>query len=726
MTRNLARFVIACASTLCALSQTIPNAVPPPAAVVQFLDANGKPLAGGKLYTYAAGTTTPQLTYTNAGAGTPNANPVVLDSSGRAQIWIGPNAYKFVLQDANSIVQWTEDNLVDTTLNFVNYVKTAGTSTLITYLPPGTGAVQTTVAMKLAQTLNVIDFGAACNDSIATPGTNDTAAIQAALNNTAALNANGISRVLLPAGMCRVTAPLVVTRFVTLKGKGFASVIHCDYANWVGTDYTCLKLQNSGTSGANVPNSANRVLGDFSLYGTGNGGILTTAMSVGMDPSLAPIALLQVVNYSIFGNLIENIHISNFDTGILTTECFQSTFSNIQMDFIRQSHQVIGRSINVINSHWYVANAYNHTTAVSAGITPFTSSTGSTVGIFMDAIEPGSGPFAGRYLDAMSNPVEGRPEGIETHDSLVDTFDRNVLIYRVLYAQLTRNAFDGSTGWAIELNPLNYDNVLIKDNYIASFNNSDGGILVDDNSTLTPQFNLIIEDNWINQGNNAGLGTGIHFATGSITVPQVAATIEGNRITGFLNAMKFDLGLLFSSVRNNKGLNNTGTFCIWGSTNGDNSTFEGNVSADSFDILSVPSGPIAGFTIANNHSVTQNTSAVFWWGVQFTPDALTGRVMTDLDSVGNGGWRDATWITFGSGVGSKAVAAVGTLSGGTLTITSGLTTLSECKVNIIVSGTPTEYLGESAINTPGAGQFKVWSSNAASTAQFQWKCTGTP
>ena len=53
-----------------------------PTPKAQFLMADGTPLVGGKVYTYAAGTTTPQATYTDAGGGTPNENPVVLDSRG--------------------------------------------------------------------------------------------------------------------------------------------------------------------------------------------------------------------------------------------------------------------------------------------------------------------------------------------------------------------------------------------------------------------------------------------------------------------------------------------------------------------------------------------------------------------------------------------------------------------------------------------------------------------
>jgi hypothetical protein len=66
---------------------------------VQFFNSNGDPLSGGKLYTYSAGTTTPKATYTNEGGATPNANPVVLDSAGRAVVFL-TGSYKFRLEDS--------------------------------------------------------------------------------------------------------------------------------------------------------------------------------------------------------------------------------------------------------------------------------------------------------------------------------------------------------------------------------------------------------------------------------------------------------------------------------------------------------------------------------------------------------------------------------------------------------------------------------------------------
>lgn len=78
----------------------------------RFFNSNGAPLAGGKLYTYQAGTTTPQATYTDQGGLTPNTNPIILDANGECAYWLDPTlSYKFVLKDASDVVQWTTDQV---------------------------------------------------------------------------------------------------------------------------------------------------------------------------------------------------------------------------------------------------------------------------------------------------------------------------------------------------------------------------------------------------------------------------------------------------------------------------------------------------------------------------------------------------------------------------------------------------------------------------------------
>lgn len=72
-----------------------------PVPRLRFIDADGDPLIGGKLYTYEAGGTTPIVTHTDATGGTENTNPIILDAYGEADVWIAlQQQYKFVLKDS--------------------------------------------------------------------------------------------------------------------------------------------------------------------------------------------------------------------------------------------------------------------------------------------------------------------------------------------------------------------------------------------------------------------------------------------------------------------------------------------------------------------------------------------------------------------------------------------------------------------------------------------------
>lgn len=84
-------------------------------AGTQFFDNNGVMLSGGKIYSYAAGTTTPSATYTSSTGATPHSNPIILDSTGRVpggEIWLpaGSN-FKFILATSLDVVLGTYDNV---------------------------------------------------------------------------------------------------------------------------------------------------------------------------------------------------------------------------------------------------------------------------------------------------------------------------------------------------------------------------------------------------------------------------------------------------------------------------------------------------------------------------------------------------------------------------------------------------------------------------------------
>jgi len=71
-----------------------------PAPLFQSFTGNGTPNAFGTLATYAAGTSTPQATYTDASLTQPNLNPIQLNPLGQAAVWLNPTlGYKFVWFD---------------------------------------------------------------------------------------------------------------------------------------------------------------------------------------------------------------------------------------------------------------------------------------------------------------------------------------------------------------------------------------------------------------------------------------------------------------------------------------------------------------------------------------------------------------------------------------------------------------------------------------------------
>lgn len=197
----------------------------------QFFDNNGVPLAGGKIYTYAAGTTTPLATYTSRSGTVANANPIILDAAGRtpAQIWSTEGLlYKYVVADANNVTLRTWDNIggsvvaSDLAQDLANTTDNTKGDALIGFKQSNSagflsGAVARTVNTKLQEIISVKDFGAVGDAS-----TDDTAAIQAALN---ALNVNGGGSLYVPFGTYMITSTLQVYSNTRIFGDGPGSII---------------------------------------------------------------------------------------------------------------------------------------------------------------------------------------------------------------------------------------------------------------------------------------------------------------------------------------------------------------------------------------------------------------------------------------------------------------------------------------------------------------------
>jgi hypothetical protein len=198
----------------------------------QFFTDSGVPLSSGKLYSYEAGTTTPQTTYTSVSGSTAHANPIILNSAGRVatgEIWLtaGSN-YKFVLKTSTDVLLVTWDNITG-----INGTGIATNASNVAYDPPFTGAVSTTAEVKFSEIVSVKDFGAV-GDGV----TDDTAAMQAAVDAMA-----GVGAVFFPAGT--YLGFVNVPDNTVLYGEGESSIIKLPNLS------TRAAIQSLDTSGGN-------------------------------------------------------------------------------------------------------------------------------------------------------------------------------------------------------------------------------------------------------------------------------------------------------------------------------------------------------------------------------------------------------------------------------------------------------------------------------------------
>ena len=231
------------------------NLSPIGGAAAQFFDNNGNPLSGGKLYTYAAGTTTPLASYTTSAGNVPHTNPIIFDSAGRVpggQIWLtdGSVNYKFLLETSFSVLVGTFDNIPATL---------SGSAANIVYLPAGTGAVATTAQAKMRESVSLADFlpvGYVTDGSV-----NYQASLQAAFNTG--------KSVLVPNG-------------TYLYGSSVAFTAHNQCIYGLGNDSILKSAAGSVYINSNGFN--NLTIRDLQIDGTGtDGGIAINAGSKNCD-----------------------------------------------------------------------------------------------------------------------------------------------------------------------------------------------------------------------------------------------------------------------------------------------------------------------------------------------------------------------------------------------------------------------------------------------------------
>lgn len=282
----------------------------------QFFDDNGSPLSGGKLYTYLAGTTTPAATYTSLSGLTANANPIILDAAGRPaqEVWLTSGvSYKFVVKTSTDVTIRTYDNLcsVNDFSSFANTTDPALGDALVGFRQSNSagnlaGAVGKTVHQKFQEMVSVKDFGAV-GDGV----TDDTAAIQAAIN---AVAANGGGSIFFPEGTYLLSSELTITTAgITLFGANRLSSI-------LQQNTTSAKILNITANFTNVSSlsfiyTITPIAGGTAIYCAGSyctfDDFLIRSSYIGMHYQTGvagKITNFDILDYEVNGILIESLN----------------------------------------------------------------------------------------------------------------------------------------------------------------------------------------------------------------------------------------------------------------------------------------------------------------------------------------------------------------------------------------------------------------------------------
>ncbi len=414
-----------------------------PLPKLQF-SQGGIPVAGGKVFTYQAGTTTKLATFTNSTGVTPNTNPIILDSQGQCDMWLTVgSAYKIVLSpstdtDPPTNAFWTEDNIsgnspssfvgdiantsdmtkgvslvggASRTISTISILrtlpKTGSPEVFVTgYYAQGDGgggpyyfdSTDTTTAdnggsvivasdggrWKLASTTawSVKQFGAKGDGS-----TDDTSTIQAAINAMASGK-----KLIFPQSTYRITSAITTPTGAIVYLEGFgagATIIRQDGAAANGIVFNISQSQGGGVRGMTI--KANSATGTGS---TGTG---------------------LIINQANDNFVVERVDISNFGSSLTIAGCFNIWVSEFRLLFF----QNFGLTVTDFGGTAGAGLQATHGKISNLG---FTGTNTASIGIF--SVASGGDFFTNIDVTSCNNPILIQPK---TGFNVLYNFFTNVL-----------------------------------------------------------------------------------------------------------------------------------------------------------------------------------------------------------------------------------------------------------------------------------------------------------
>ena len=323
----------------------------------QFFDDNGVPLSGGKLYTYAAGTTTPAVTYTSVTGLTANTNPIVLDSAGRvsAEVWLTSTAsYKFVLKTSTDVDIWTKDNIYGPSsaadlAAFIASLAASSGSSLVGFVESQAGAVVRTVESKLRDEVSVFDFMTTAQIADVKAGTlllDVTAPIQTAVDSAIS--------VYFPPGAYKLTATIRISKsYTSIKGDPDFPYFHINPL--IGPAFKIIPDGTGLNEFSNIENIA----------------VWADGMPSYLPPSSTNCAILVNGGGGASANLVtraqlKNIRLIGFGTGIFAVQHTNTLFERIFME----NHTDWSGVTGFTSANKYIGICFDGTPFSAGGISP--------------------------------------------------------------------------------------------------------------------------------------------------------------------------------------------------------------------------------------------------------------------------------------------------------------------------------------------------------------------